>query len=192
MLKYLSIDCETTGINWDICSMLELCAVFETDWVTPIEELPCWHCIVRHTQLRGEPFGLAMNAELLRMIDKPENYPDVRFLWPAQVLPELKKWIIEQGLDPMHVNASGKNFAGFDKNYIRKIDGGNNIIKFRYRSLDPGQNYLRPDDEFIPGMEECCRRAGIDPKVEHRADSDARKVILLNRIHYKNLWGMAT
>lgn len=191
MIQYLSIDTETTGINFDLCSILEVGIVYEKDWITPVEELPSWSCVVRHTEVHGEPMGLAMNEHLLRMIANPDKYPDERFLWPAQVLPAIRKWVEELGIDPMHINASGKNFAGFDRQYLRKIDNGNNIIKFRYRSLDPGQNYLQMNDEFIPGMEECCNRAGIDPKVEHRAIPDARQVILLNRIHYKPLWGLA-
>jgi len=69
-LPYLSIDIETTGLDPETCQTLEIGAVFD-NWTLPIRQLPTFHCYVVHQQIIGTPFGLALNADILRRLSDP-------------------------------------------------------------------------------------------------------------------------
>lgn len=120
MRPYVSIDLETTGLDPDNCQVLEIGAIID-DWVSPIEKLPFFHCYVVHKQIKGEPFALAMNWSILRMIADWEKNPDCRFLKPHEVGRAFAAWLTKNLIDPKKVFAAGKNFASFDLAFLRKL-----------------------------------------------------------------------
>lgn len=185
MKPYVSIDLETTGLDPDKCQILEIGAVIE-DWTKPPEQLARFHCYVVHDQIKGEPYALSMHAEILRRIAEQGKHPEFLFLKPFQVGRQFAIWLTGHGLNPECVLAGGKNFAGFDRNFLYKLSDYDTPFKgevrFHHRSIDPCMLYWNPDtDDVPPGSEECLKRAGLDPTVSHTAIEDAISVIEMVR-----------
>jgi len=172
-LKYVSIDLETTGLDPETDQILEFGAVLE-DWQSPLCNLPTFHRYILTDRVSGSPFALAMNADILRAISAKQSPCCTRDELPGQ----FAQWLQEQGFDPLHVNAAGKNFAGFDAQFLKYME---NIVCFRKRVLDPATLYWRAEDEKLPDMKTCMERAGIPGKVAHTAVEDAKVVIQLVR-----------
>ena len=53
-MPYVLIDIETTGINPDVCQILEIGAIYD-DGTKPIDTLPIFHRYVCHNTYIGEP-----------------------------------------------------------------------------------------------------------------------------------------
>lgn len=77
-------------------------------------------------------------------------------------------------------NVAGKNFAMFDKAFLAKFSCFQKTIlkKMRHRILDVGSLYVTKEDECLPDLNECLRRANINEEVPHNAIDDARLVAL--------------
>lgn len=88
---------------------------------------------------------------------------------------------------PITINVAGKNFATFDKLFLESLPWWKKLIRIRQRILDPGILFVNwKDDESIPSLNECKKRAGIGGIVTHNALEDAWDVIELLRIaNYK-------
>lgn len=195
--KYVSVDIETTGLNPHRHQVIEFGAVLE-DWITPIEQLPAFHAYVIHNEYRGDPFALAMNHEILRKIANKSRHPESKFYRPLELAMEFEKWLVEHKIDPQRVPVAGKNFAGFDAQFLKELmdyEGPRfgDIIKFAHRVIDPGSLYFDPRiDKEPPSMQECMKRAGIVGDVAHTAIEDAINVICLVRQYYGNKYRKAS
>ena len=190
-MKYCSIDIETTGLDPSTCQVIEFAAVLEdTDNPKPLNELPQFSTLVRHTLYRGEPYALAMNHEIFAELAK----------WTTQHADHLPT----QGSTPLVTDVSnlmtrfanflkmnrmeewialivaGKNFANFDNRFLELLPHYRKV-KFHHRILDPMMLYLNKQDKVPPGSDECLKRAGIEKPVSHRALDDALMVIQLLR-----------
>lgn len=76
-MKYVSIDIESTGLNPEKCQILSVGAVVEdTNNLLPLEELPTFHCAILHNEIKGEPFALNMNKDLLSKIVEYQTAED--------------------------------------------------------------------------------------------------------------------
>lgn len=182
---YASIDIETTGTEHEWCQVLEVGVVID-DWHSPIASLPQFHCYVVHDRIVGQPFALAMNAEILRRIDrrdKPEN-KDYRFLQPYDVGIELKSFFKVHGLGETRetsVICGGKNFASFDLQFLNKI-GAFQGIHLCHRSIEPGMLYWNPwIDAEPPSSKTCKERSGYEGEIAHTAIADAIDIIHMVR-----------
>jgi oligoribonuclease (3'-5' exoribonuclease) len=179
MTPYVSIDIETTGLNPENCQVLEIGAVIE-DWVSPIARLSKFHCLVKYDIYQGQPFALSLNKELFELLH--EQPDEVTILRPEQVYPCFRDWLTEHGITGT-VTPAGKNFSGFDKQFLYKLPGFK--LRFSHRAIDPAMLYWKPDiDDKLPGMELCLERAGLYPAVSHVALEDAEQVIKLVRKYY--------
>ena len=177
-MPYVSIDLETTGLNYDYCQILEIGAVYD-DWTKPVAELPVYHRYIQDTVYTGEPFGLALNAAILKRLsgDAEDNW-----LLASEVAEDFVDWLqIDCGwgnTDNHKITATGKNFGTFDLPFLRKIGR----FPFAHRVLDPAPLYFRPlEDEGLPDTKTCMERAGLDGKVAHTAVEDAIAVVKLIR-----------
>lgn len=169
---YVSIDIETTGLDPEWCQVLEVAAVIDNGG--PIDELPTFSMRVRHDRITGQPIGLAMNAELLRLMNT--GYEPVEVGW------RLSEFLKRNGIDPKNVTAAGKNFAAFDRQFLVRLPEFNQYVHFKHRSIDPAMFYWRPEtDTCLPSTAECLERAGINKTVAHRALDDALDVVRLIR-----------
>ena len=184
-MKYLSIDTETTGINKRECQVLSFAAVLENTLQpeVPVEKLPYVHFIMNLEFIKGEPFALNMNKDIIQIIKEGK---DERLIAPVNFEKFFTEFLEENDIDINRIKVAGKNFASFDKLFIDNMDyGGFHDFSFHHRSLDVGPLFVDfKNDDWIPGLDECKRRAGIDGIVTHDALEDARDVIRVLRTKY--------
>lgn len=182
--KYLSIDTETTGLNPENCQILSIAAVLEDTSKTdiPVEKLPHFHYIFRHEFIQGEPFALNMNKDLIEII---KNGKDERLTFKAHFVLQFRNFLVDNNIDPKKIKVAGKNFSSFDKRFIDKIMNEDTGIKFHHRVLDVGSVFVDfQNDEWLPTLDECMNRAGVEGVVTHDALEDARDVIRTLRAKY--------
>lgn len=93
--------------------------------------------------------------------------------------------ILTSNMPKVYLNCAGKNFAGFDKKFLEKLPRWKQVFSIRSRVLDPGILFVDwINDESIPSLDECKKRAGIDGVVTHNAVEDAMDVVMLLRQCY--------
>jgi oligoribonuclease len=86
---------------------------------------------------------------------------------------------------PVHITAAGKNFATFDLKFLEKLPRWKQLIKVRQRILDPSILYINwTEDESLPSLGTCKRRANLPEEIAHNAVEDSKDVILLLRKEY--------
>lgn len=182
-MKIVSIDIETSGLDENNSQILSLGAVIEdTLSDVEVENLPSYYRRVSFDTLKGEIFAINMNKELITEIFENkdnknidiENLADDFTLWLNYYLPNEK------------ITIAGKNFAGFDKKFLDKINFFSRI-KHHYTYLDPAPLYFNPiTDEKLPSLDDCLKRAKIEKQVSHNALEDAQDVVRVLRYAFKN------
>ena len=183
-MPYVSIDIETTGLDPATCQILEIGAVWE-DWTRPLKELPTYRRLVLHDEYRGNAHALAMNAELLKQLSG-ERQP--WFLDEDKVADDLAEWLKSCGWDgKTGITPAGKNFASFDRQFLKRLPRFEQVVRLHHRTLDPAILYWQVTDEKLPDSKTCYERAGMDPKVAHTAVEDALAVVRLIRMGVKRL-----
>lgn len=189
MSKYVSIDLETTGLNWETCQILSFGAVIEDrSKNTPIEDLPKFHKIINRDLIKGEPYALSLNKDIIETIKigKSED-----LIYEQDLTPYFLSFLLQNGYESMQqaswdsvsvkINVAGKNFNGFDKRFLEKVPKFFDIIKVGHRVLDPAPLYLEKGDENLPNLQTCLDRAGINTEVTHDALQDCIDVIKVLR-----------
>jgi oligoribonuclease len=188
-MRYISIDIETTGLDPDTCQTLEIGAVAE-DWVTPIDRLPRFRRVLLYDRIIGNPFALALNASLLKQIAAAPK-DDSIFCKPDELGQQFAEWINSCGLDPLHLQPAGKNFASFDAQFMKRLPNFYEHVQFRHRTLDPAILFWRPaEDEKLPDTKTCMERANIPGEVAHTAVEDALVVVKMIRCGVRSLTGL--
>ena len=92
---------------------------------------------------------------------------------------------LTSNMPKVYLNCAGKNFAGFDKKFLELLPRWKQVFSIRSRVLDPGILFVDwANDESVPGLEECKKRAGIEGVVTHNAVEDAMDVVKLLRTQY--------
>jgi len=190
MTPYVSIDIETTGLDPNTCQILEIGAVID-DWETPVDELPTFHCYVDNGQITGSPYALSMHPTILRRIAiKEEGY---QYLVPDDVPVTFLGWLMDKKVNPglCPITCAGKNFAGFDRQFLERLTYWKDCVPTNYRSIAPGSMYWNPREDMNgpPATETCMERAGIQGPVTHAAVEDAIVVVKLIRAHFKDSHG---
>lgn len=180
MLDYASVDIETTGLKRRH-QVLEIGVVIDgPSWShMPVFDLPSLRITVNNGDLHGDPFALAMNAKLIERIAKgtAEN-----LTVPTQVF-EKVQYFVTKHLTPQKgkVTAAGKNFASFDRQFLRLLDGRFDEL-FHHRSIDAGNQFIDwTNDAVIPDTAACIKRAGLGDESQHDAVEDARLVCAMLR-----------
>jgi oligoribonuclease len=189
-MKFVSIDLETTGLNERTCQILEFGAAFE-DEVSHISQLPTFRRIILRRQIKGEPYALWLNADLIKQIAdyNPSDIANENVFCDERILlGEFMGWVRSLGLDPMNVIAAGKNFAKFDLQFIKRLPNYGKLVKFHHRIVDPTGYYTLPTDIEPPNTQTCLKRAGLPEFVAHKAVDDALDVIRLQRHGQERLW----
>jgi len=181
-MKYISIDTETTGLNPKTCQILSFAAVLEdtSKLGVPVEELPSMHIILNLEFIKGEPFALNMNKDLIEIIKEGK---DDRLIPEFNLVTAFNEFLMKNDIDLKKIKVAGKNFASFDKLFIDNV--ALDTPNFSHRVLDVGPLFLDfKNDNWIPGLDECKKRAGISGAVTHDALEDARDVIRVLRTKY--------
>jgi len=187
---YASIDLETTGLDRVKHNIVEFgCVIDDTEKPdVPIQDLPTFHCYNVMDEYVGSPFALSMHPTIFRRIaDKEKGY---QYCYHGKIGKAFREFLDgikfrQEEHGRIYLNCAGKNFASFDLPFIQNhTDIDKHNIRIRHRIIDPGSLYMLPEDDAVPGTEECLKRAGIGGSSEHTAIADARDVILLIRKYY--------
>lgn len=207
MSKYVSIDLETTGVDWETCQILSFGAVIEDrNNKVPVEDLPRFHKIIKRDFIQGEPYALNLNKDIIKTI-KEGTHPDL--VDENQLIVEFWNFLHLNGYDQrdekdflnghvkvignttiptrsnsyssIDINVAGKNFNSFDRRFLEKFPRFLDIFKIGRRVLDPASLYLNSEDEWLPNLQTCMDRAGVKSKVTHDACQDAMDVIKVLR-----------
>jgi DNA polymerase III epsilon subunit-like protein len=139
------------------------------------------------------------------------NFTGMQFYDKNEIVEEFYYWLAEHGMvdvdalsggyitvrngktlpaitnktKPIHITAAGKNFATFDKLFLERLPRWKQLIKIRQRILDPSILFVDwKNDESLPGLPLCKKRAGFDEQVSHNALEDAWDVVELLRKEY--------
>lgn len=184
--NYVSIDIETTGLDPQRHQVLEFAAVID-NWKFPVDKLPRFHAILAHRDVVGEPYALQLNQRLLRILagidPLPESHCCGVLLTPGELYRRFEDFLRSNGIR-LKVTAAGKNFAGFDLQFLKQLPGFKADRLFRHRTIDPALFFWDPlNDETPPGLEKCRERAGLTNSFQaHCALDDAIEVVRLVRI----------
>ena len=200
-MKYVSIDIETTGLNPETCQVLSIGAVIEdTDNIMPIKDLPTFHGVVLSREISGDPYALNMNKDLIESMvywqtgKDDERYDlerltGLEFYEKGEIVKAFYNFLLENGFEPsgevIHLTVAGKNFGTFDLKFLEKLPRWKQYIRVRQRILDPSILYVNwKEDNSLPGLGLCKKRANLPEEVAHDAVEDALDVILLLRKEY--------
>ncbi len=127
----------------------------------------------------GEAYALSMHPKIFRAIATKET--TVQILQPQFVANIFAAWLNRTGSNETFTVA-GKNYAGFDRQFLQKLPHWKDTIKEQHGVLDPGSLYYDPlVDDVVPSMATCMERAGIPGEVAHTAVEDALIVVKLLR-----------
>lgn len=186
-MKYFSIDIETTGIDPEKHQILEVGAIFEdTDKQLSFDEIPKFHRILSPpSDIIGTPFALNMNQRILKILSSDKLCTENRVTTYDSFIKQFINWIKEVNNGNNKINCAGKNFAGFDKQFLEKnFPLFKSEIKISNRVLDPAILYAKLSDDSLPNTETCVKRAGIELNNFHYALDDSWTVIQLLRKKY--------
>lgn len=126
---YISVDIETTGLEFDRDQILQLAAVCP---------LGCFNAYVEHPRYSGNAYALSLNSKILKKLSRPSN--DDRIMRADRLYDNFELWIKNIGLENRRLFAMGKNFGAFDRQFLRVHDSRFDKL-FHYRSLDVGSLY---------------------------------------------------
>ena len=188
-MRFLSVDTETTGIDKDNCEILSFSAVLEDSRhpEIPVEHLPFIHVIFKRELITGEPFALNMNKGIIEII-KEGN--DKRLIAEVDFWGVFYKFLNDNGVHSAKLKVVGKNFSSFDRAFIEKAlnqswKDHRTDIGFHHRVLDVGSMFVNfKTDEWLPSLNQCMERAGVQGTVQHCAYEDAKDVIRVIRTKY--------
>jgi hypothetical protein len=191
IVRYVSLDIETTGLNPDIHQVIEVGMIRSWDNTS-------LRLLIIQESYNCNPYCCNLHGDLWKEIQEVPHLKDVesRYDCGEALLPALFKtsdgWLPvkskiyfteeqEWACSPENISTmisswyegetlAGKNLASFDLKFLPKF-------KHPHRILDPGPMYVTKEDDKIPNLGECLKRAGMNPQVDHTALSDARAVI---------------
>jgi oligoribonuclease (3'-5' exoribonuclease) len=183
-----------TGLNPQEHNLLEIGAIVEdTEKKLSLEECPKFHCLVWRDNYFGTPAALAMNAEVLKEIAEAERDENGQLVSPSGItvlregeVAKYFKLFLKNNNIELPYTAAGKNFGGFDAQFLQKLPHFMEMCRFRHTILDPGPMFMNfKTDYAVPSTGECKARAKIyTPDYTHRAIDDAWDVILMLRTFY--------
>ena len=182
-MKYIAIDIETTGLDPEKHQILEFAAVYDNlDNPVAIDLLPkfvrkikwtdyviCAYCLDLHQELLRE-----IQGETANLIESPVFSNDFGPIYTDAVI-RINRLVRDFGmwLGVLKItdgyNVAGKNFAGFDGLFLKKIP---NFPPWYYRVIDVGSMYLTKEMNGVPGLKDI---SPIDDP--HRALPDALAVV---------------
>lgn len=175
MLKFLSLDIETTGLDHNNCQILSIGAVMNNGTDTYYKQ-------VVHDTYHGEIYALNLNKQLLTDIFENKDNNNIHI---DNLVDDFKAWLYQHYSEDEKITVAGKNYSGFDKRFLEKLEGWN-TINFSYKVIDPSILYVDWNtDSELPSLDECLKRANINKTVSHNALDDAMDVVNLIKIKCK-------
>lgn len=179
-MDFCSIDIETSGLDPRTDQILEIGCVIDNLDEPQNPNPPTFHAYLKHNRISGEPFALAMNAEIIKIIAEGKH-PDL--YTPKDAAEALQAFLTQHcGHKP---TCAGKNFQGFDKPFLEFAFP--EVFNFHHRCFDVNTSFYRKGDKQLPDLKLCLERAKIYlPFKLHTAVGAAKAVIaILRTIHPK-------
>jgi DNA polymerase III epsilon subunit-like protein len=180
-MKYFSLDIETTGLDPNKHSILEIGVVFD-DLANPNHDIydinNQFRALINPNDIVYNTFAMKMNLNLIEEINNANfKYPN-----DSEACKSLADWLLlKRYIGGGEFVFAGKNCATFDLPFIQSKYGDfRAITKYKY-VLDPAILYMKKDDEKVPNTALCSERAGIVNKNPHSAISDAIEICELIR-----------
>lgn len=166
-MKYISIDIETTGLDPEKHQILEFAAVYDDlKNPRPINQMLQFVRKIRWSDYVINDYCLRLHQKLLEEI---EDRNDGNVICIDQLGGHFNNWMGLLGIPPNY-NVAGKNFAGFDGLFLKKVPY---FSPWHYRVIDIGSMYLEKGMNEIPSLSDIVRVASP----EHRALPDALAVV---------------
>jgi DNA polymerase III alpha subunit (gram-positive type) len=200
-MLYVSIDIETSGLNPKKNQILSFGAIIEdTSKSLSFEDCPKFYATVIHRNIKGSPKALLMNMDVIKDIsdyiendrndalnNEVGNYNPI-FVETFTLTSSFTSFLDSNGIKAdsrfqrYKINVAGKNFAAFDMLFLNNVPGWLGFIDIRKRILDPAILYFDVNnDDTLPSLDVCKKRANIDGNVSHNALLDAWDVIQVLR-----------
>ena len=189
-MKYVSVDCETTGLDPKTCDILEFGAIIDDlNDLKPIEELPRFHCYFlpppeNNGMYHGQPYALSMHPTIFRRIaerEKPYTYVSPnKFGYMFNDFLNKNGIVAENTKERTVINVGGKN-PSFDIGFLEDKTDVGKFVGFRHRVIDPSILFLKSTDEKILSMGDLKKRLGLPEFVAHNAMEDAQDVVRIIR-----------
>jgi len=206
---YVSIDIETTGWDKQKSQVLEIAAIIDIDFTTPVDQLPSVRLLIDNDPISySEPYAMSMHPELLRDIadslhNSRDEYPDTAEICKPNInfktfnasqastylTQVFKMWNTQYNSNHKRLIAAGKNFASFDLSIMENqgiwsreefgVDGC-----FLHRYYDVG-NFYAKEFGYPPSLDEVNNKLGRE-KVSHKALDDCKDVIYAIRHHFRS------
>lgn len=191
-MKLVIIDLETTGLRPYRDQVLS-CALVLLDTESIPESvfsLPAIEFRLKRSEIRGQPFALQMNAELIRQTLEGTEQDRVSYISHDLLPYEIHKFLADHHWVDGETRKSafdhkliwcGKNVASFDLQFLLQENDGTYgyhlAPAFAHRTFDIGSYMATIADEMVPDLKECMTRANIQhPFVEHQALADCYDV----------------
>ncbi len=200
-MVYVSLDIETSGLNPENCQILSFGAVIEdTVNIKPLDELPKLHCVVIHDYIKGEPFALNMNKDIIEMIKEFHQSKDFiameqkyncKFTYEDSLAEVFMNFLLMNGFSKggngkIEINVAGKNYSSFDDKFLQKLPKWNDLIRTHQRTIDPAILFVDwKKDKTLPNLSKCLERGEFDGEVPHTALEDALLVVKTLRTQYE-------
>lgn len=172
---YCSIDIETTGLDPEQDQILEMAAVLALpeDRNKSVVDLPYFHRKIRYERLEGAPYALMLNSRLIEEMARLPKEDVDGWVRLHELGKEFAHWLKQRIGESGRVHPCGKNFQGFDRQFLWKTPGFPKHM-FTHRAADPGAAYATWDG--IPGLDSFATPVELRGR-EHEALFDARKAL---------------
>lgn len=192
-MKYLSLDIETTGVDEQICQILQVsCIVEDTNLKLPFDELPKFNVYFKHkTYTFDSATPVSMHHHLIKEVEKYGVNLSVFLIPPIDIIHNHTKTrrnpfaeFIQDNFGEESVTLAGKNVISFDVRFLKhnKLLSG---IRFKHRAIDPSILYIDwKNDKSLPDSQTMFDRAELDTTVAHDAMDDAWQIIRCLRKFY--------
>ncbi len=196
-MRFFTVDIETTGLDPHKHGVIEFAAIYAD--LAGTFEPKCFQRLIIPINMTWDFYCLKLHAGLIQEIDRLAAVKDPLVLASLdQVAVQFKNWMHEECEVPLskknirlddklvleRVTAAGKNFGSFDLQFL--LHGSKEFeTTFRHRALDPVMLYTAPEDVIPLDLAGCKLRAGLVPKVAHRALQDCWDVVDLLQKKFK-------
>lgn len=196
-MQFVAIDIETTGLDPHKHGVVEFAAIY-ADLAGSFEP-KTFHRYIIPINYVWDFYCLKMHSVLIQEIDKLAMAKDPSVVGSLDTVGhQFKRWLhhdcgiklkegqpLTQHYDTMEkVTAAGKNFGSFDLQFLLH-QSTEFASTFRHRSLDPVMLYTAPEDKIPLDLSGCKLRAGLQPRVAHRALQDCWDVVDLLQAKFK-------
>ena len=113
------------------------------------------------------------------------NEPDLLLNKRIKIVNGISYPVLDSSVKPITINVAGKNFSGFDRKFLDLLPRWKQLIRTRSRVIDPGVLFVDwENDDTVPSLDFCKKRALIEGAVTHNALEDAWDVIQVLRTKY--------